>query len=164
VDGRLPLIFTAGKTPGAAAIDALAEGGLVAHTTIPLAEATASAIALTAVPVDLRDVPEAALTAVVRFADGSAAAGEKVRLSVSDDEGAKGTIAGGEVFEGATDKMGRLTIKFKKTPGAQGTVVVRAELLGDGGGVRQEDSVVLYLSQPPPGLQIYLPAVLRGAK
>jgi hypothetical protein len=93
---------------------------------------------------------------------GNPAAGETVRLSVSDDDGDRGTIGGGEVFEGATDKKGQLKATFAKKAGAEGTVIVRAELLGEGGAVVREASVLLYLSEPPPALKLFLPVAIRN--
>jgi hypothetical protein len=159
VDGRLPVKFTAGTEAGMATIQAMGEGGLTTSTTILLAQPVATGLELTADRIDLRTVNEATLTARVFLNTGGPAANQTVRLSVSDDEGSKGKIAGGEVFTGKTDVQGRLRAKFVKTPGAQGTVVVRAELQGPDGEVRQEASVVLYLSEAPPGLSAYLPMI-----
>ena len=160
-DGRLRIIFTAGNTPGTATISAIAEGGLTAETTIEMAEPTGSVIALTAAPIDLSSANQSALTVTVRDLYGDPAAGETVRLSVSDDKGDQGTIAGGEVFEGATNKDGQLKATFKKTAGGQGPVVVRAELLGPGGAVLRETSVTLYLSGVQSEHRAFLPMVRR---
>ncbi len=158
-DGRLQVIFTAGTSPGTATLSALAEGGHTAETTIEMAEATGSTIELVASPIDLSNTNQSSLTVTVRDLFGEPAAGETVRLSVSDDAGDQGTIAGGEVFEGATNKDGQLKATFVKTEGGEGPVVVRAELLGPGGEVLREASVTLYLSGLPAGL--YLPVVRR---
>jgi hypothetical protein len=160
-DGRLPLVFTAGTTPGKATINVMAEGGLTAETSFILGQPFAAAIDLTAATIDLSNAPETMLTATVLDTNGAPAPGRTVRLSVSDDDGAKGTILGKEVYQGTTGPLGRVQAKFVKTPEATGTVVVRAELLSPSGEVLQEDSVVLYLSEPPPGLRFYLPAI-RG--
>jgi hypothetical protein len=161
-DGRLRVIFEAGNQPGTATIDALAEGGLMASTTIELAEPVAATITLAATPVDVSDVNSSALLVTVLDTMGNPAAGETVRLSVSDDDGDRGTIGGGEVFEGATDKKGQLKATFAKKAGAEGTVIVRAELLGEGGAVVREASVLLYLSEPPPALKLFLPVAIRN--
>jgi len=145
VDGRLRILFTAGANPGTATISALAEGGLTAETTIELAEPTAASIVLGASPIDLSEANQAQLTVSVRDLYGDPAVGETVRLSVSDDAGDQGTIAGGEVLEGATNKDGQMKATFTKAPGAEGQVVIRAELLGPGGEVVAETSKVLYL-------------------
>jgi len=160
-DGRLRIIFTAGNAPGTATISVTAEGGLTAETTIEMAEPTGSIIQLTAAPIDLSDANQSSLTVTVRDLHGEPAAGETVRLSVSDDAGDQGTIGGGEVFEGATNKDGQLKATFVKAAGGEGPVVVRAELLGPGGAVLRETSVVLYLSGLPAGELLYLPAVMR---
>ncbi|MBP6015534.1 MAG: hypothetical protein KA586_02355 [Candidatus Promineofilum sp.] len=160
-NGRLRVIFTAGTTPGIATISAIAEGGLTAETTIEMAEPTGSVIALTAAPTDLSTANQSTLTVTVRDLYGDPAAGESVRLSVSDDRGDQGTIAGDEVFEGATNKDGQLKATFKKTAGGQGQVVVRAELLGPGGAVLRETSVTLYLSGIRSENRIFVPLVRR---
>jgi hypothetical protein len=162
-NGRLPLVFTAGTTPGTATISALAEGGLMAETTFTLAEPEGTELRLTAAPIDLSNATQSLLTVTVLDAYGDPAAGEMVRLSVGDDDGDRATIAGGEVFEGATNKQGRLTATLLKTAGATGYVVVRAELLDSGGAVRREAAVVIYLSDAPPptGGQVYLPVQIR---
>ncbi len=84
-----------------------------------------------------------------------------MRLSVSDDKGDQGTIGGGEVFEGATNKDGQLKATFKKTAGGKGPVVVRAELLGPGGAVLRETSITLYLSGIQSQSRTFLPLVRR---
>ena len=160
-DGRLRIIFTAGTTPGTATLSALAEGGHTAETTIVMAEATAANIQLTAAPIDLSNANQSALTVTVRDLYGEPAAGETVRLSVSDDKGDQGKINGGEVFEGATNKDGQLKANFVKTAGGQGAVVVRAELLGPGGEVLREASVTLYLSGIRTENRVFLPMVRR---
>ena len=48
--GRLPVVFTAGTSAGVAEINALAEGGLQASTTITLAQPGADTLAFTAAP------------------------------------------------------------------------------------------------------------------
>lgn len=160
-NGRLRVIYKAGNEPGIATIHALAEGGLEATTTIELAEPVATSIELAATPTDVSDVATSDLVVTVLDTAGKPAAGETVRLSVSDDDGEKGTIGGGEVFEGATDKQGKLKAKFVKAAGAEGTVVVRAELM-DGSTVVREASVLLYLTEPPAGLRIYMPVTVRN--
>ena len=162
-DGRLPVLFTAGTTAGTATISVIAEGGLTAETTIQLAEPVATFIELTATPNDLRTTDEAKLTVKVLNNNGSPAPGAKVRLSVSDDDGSKGTIGGGEVFIGTTGTQGRLETKFLKANGATGTVMVRAELLAPGGAVKQEVSVMLYFSEAAPDLRVYLPLVIGSS-
>lgn len=161
-NGRLPLVFTAGNSAGVGTVSVLAEGGLTAETSFALAPPRATKLAFTAAPVDLEDVKQSALTVTVLDDYDSPAAGETVRLSVSDDNGDQGTIGGGEVFEGATNKQGQLKATFIKTAGATGTVVVRAELLDADGNVVREVSQKLYLSGGAPGsVGLYLPAVLR---
>jgi hypothetical protein len=86
-------------------------------------------------------------------------AGRAVRLSVGDDNGDKGTIAGGETFVGVTNNQGRVTATFVKAAGATGDVVIRAELLGPGDVVEREESALLHLDQTPPGL--YLPVIQK---
>ena len=159
-DGRLRIIFTANNTPGIATLSVMAEGGLTAETTILKAEPEASTITLVASPIDLSNASQSSLTVTVLDLYGDPSPGETVRLSVSDDAGDQGTIAGGEVFEGATNKDGQLKATFMKTAGGEGPVVVRAELLGPGGQVLREASVVLYLSGIP-GELLYLPVVRR---
>jgi hypothetical protein len=162
-NGRLPLVFTAGTKPGVATISVLAEGGLMAETTFVLAEPEGTELRLAAAPTDLSNATQSALTVTVLDAYGDAAAGESVRLSVGDDDGDRATIGGGEVFEGATNKQGRLTATLMKTAGATGQVIVRAELLRPDGTVRREVSVAIYLSDAPPpaGAQVYLPVQIR---
>ena len=160
-DGRLRILFKAGTNPGTATISALAEGGLMAETTIELAEPAAASIVLGAAPIDLSEANTAQLTVQVRDLYGDPAVGETVRLSVSDDAGDQGTIGGGEVLEGATNKDGQMKATFVKAPGGAGQVVIRAELLGPGGAVLRETSVVLYLSGLPEGNTLYLPVVRR---
>ena len=92
---------------------------------------------------------------------GDPAVGETVRLSVSDDAGDQGTIAGGEFLEGATNKDGQMKATFVKAAGGEGQVVIRAELLDASGGVLRETSVVLYLSGIPIENQLFLPVVRR---
>ena len=160
-DGRLSILFTAGNSPGTATISALAEGGLMAETTIELAEPTATDISLSAAPIDLSSANQSALTVTVRDAFGDPAVGETVRLSVSDDAGDQGTIGGGEVLEGATNKDGQMKATFAKAASGEGAVVIRAELLGPGGAVLRETSIVLYLSGLPTGQQLFLPVIRR---
>lgn len=160
-DGRLRIIFTAGNSPGTATLSALAEGGLTAETTIEMAEPSGSAIELTASPIDLSTASQSSLTVTVRDLYGEPAAGETVRLSVSDDAGDQGAIGGNEVFEGATNKDGQMKATFTKAAGGEGDVVIRAELLGPGGVVLRETNVTLYLSGLPTVNQLFLPVVRR---
>lgn len=160
-NGRLRLVFKAGNTPGTATISALAEGGLTAETTIDLAPPKAEAISLAASPTDLSNVNQAALTATVRDQYGTPVSGAKVRLSVSDDTGSKGTIGGGEVLEGVTNNQGQFKASFIKKPEAEGQVVVRAELLDNAGQVIRESAIVIYLSDPPGSRNVYLPVAIR---
>ena len=161
-NGRLPLVFTAGNKAGVATIDVIAEGGLMAETTFILAEPKATQLNLTASPTNLTNADQSALLVTVLDDYNDPASGETVRLSVSDDNGDKGTISGGEVFEGATNKQGQLKATFKKTANAQGKVVVRAELLDAGGKVLREVSVTLYLSGAVPADEgVYLPVLIR---
>jgi len=160
-NGQLRVVFTAGNAPGTATITARM-GAMTAETTIRLAAATADSLQLTADLTDLTNASSANLTATVRDAYGDPTPGQTVRLSVSDDDGEKGTIAGDEVFEGATNLGGQMKAKFTKVPGATGQVVVRAELLDAQGVVIREASLLLRLSAPPVGL--FLPVVLRAAQ
>ncbi len=160
-DGRLRIIFTAGNAPGTATISALAEGGLMAETTIELAEPTGNQIAIAATPIDLSQANQSALTVTVRDQFGQPAAGETVRLSVSDDAGDQGTIGGGEYIEGATNKDGQMKANFVWAAGGARTVVIRAELLGPGGAVLRETSLTLHLSGLPASGRTFLPVVRR---
>ncbi|MCZ2115618.1 MAG: hypothetical protein LC131_17575 [Anaerolineae bacterium] len=160
-DGRLRIVFTAGTTPGTATLSALAEGGNMAETTVALAPPDAADIELVASPVDLSEAGQSTLTVTVRDLYGDPSPGETVRLVVSDDAGDQGTIAGSDVFEGATNKNGQLKATFVKTEGGAGSVVVRAELLGSDGSVARETSVTLYLSGAQGAYQLYLPVTQR---
>ncbi len=160
-DGRLKIIFTAGTIPGTATLSALAEGGLMAETAIELAEPSAANIQVAASPIDLSNTNQSSLTVTVRDLYGDPSPGETVRLSVSDDAGDQGTIAGGDAFEGATNKDGQMKATFIKAAGGAGAVVIRAELLGPGGELLRETSVTLYLSGVPQGGKVYLPFVRR---
>jgi hypothetical protein len=159
-NGRLPVLFTAGTAVGVAEINATAEGGLQADTTVTIAQPDARSLALAATPTYLGGVDSAMLVATVLDAYGNPVAGRAVRLSVSDDNGDKGTIAGGETFVGVTNNQGRVTATFDKAAGATGDVVVRAELLGPGDVVEREESVLLHLDQEA-GSQLYLPVIQR---
>jgi hypothetical protein len=159
-NGRLPVVFTAGTAVGVAEIHATAEGGLQANTTVTIAQPEARSLALTATPTYLGGVDSATLVATVLDGYGNPVAGRAVRLSVSDDNGDKGTIAGGETFVGVTNNQGRVTATFAKAAGATGDVVVRAELLGPGDVVEREESVLLHLDQEA-GSQLYLPVIQR---
>jgi len=97
----------------------------------------------------------------VRDAYGDPVQGETVRLSVSGDEGDQGTIGGGEVFEGATNRDGQVQATFVKAAGGAGAVVVRAELLDPDGDPRRETSIVLYLSGIQAEHRLMLPMVTR---
>ncbi len=148
--------------PGIATLSALAEGGNMAETTIEMAEPTAADIQLTASPTNLSNAGQSALTVTVRDLYGDPSPGETVRLSVSDDAGDQGTINGSDMFEGATNKEGQMKATFIKTPGAEGTVVIRAELLGPGGETLRAASVILRLSKASPGeMHTFLPAIVR---
>ena len=72
-----------------------------------MAEPTGSRIAIAATPIDLSVANQSALTVTVTDIYGDPVAGVTVRISVSDDAGDQGTIAGGEFFEGATNKQAR---------------------------------------------------------
>ena len=96
----------------------------------------------------------------MRDVQGNPLPNQTVRLSVSDDNGDKGTIAGGEVLEGKTNAQGHLTATFLKTAEAEGKVVVRAELLAANGEVLREESITLTLNQAAGG--IYLPMVVHN--
>ena len=159
-NGRLPVLFTAGSSAGEAEISALAEGGLQAKTTILLAQPGAETLVFTAAPANLSNAPSAALLATVRDVQGKPLANQTVRLSVSDDNGDKGTIAGGEVWEGKTNAQGQVTATFLKADGANGTVVVRAELLAANGALVREESVLLTLSRQGG---VLLPVVVGGS-
>ena len=161
-NGVLPLLFTPGGQTGMGTISVLAEGGLMAETSVMLAEPTGFTLALSATPTQLGSADQAALLVTVLDTQGNPAKGESVRLGVSDDTGSLGTIGGGEFIEGATDKQGKMTATFVKTPGAQGQVIVRAELLGQNEVVLREVNVVLYLSEQSPGSNVYLPMQVRG--
>lgn len=160
-DGRLPVVFTAGTAVGVAEISATAEGGLQASTTIRIAQPVARSLALTATPTNLGGVDSATLVATVLDEYGDPVAGRAVRLSVGDDDGDRGTIAGGETFVGVTDNQGRVTATFDKAAGATGDIVVRAELLGPGDVVEREESVLLHLDQKETGLRLYLPVIQK---
>ena len=155
-DGRLKLIFTAGNTPGIATIRARM-ANMTATTTVLIAPAAADSLEILAAPADLANATTSNLTVTLRDSSGQPMAGRTIRLSVSNDDGTKGTFGGDEVFEGATNSAGQMKARFTKTPGAAGTVVVRAELLDDAGAVVRETSLVLRLSAPPGGA--FLPAI-----
>jgi hypothetical protein len=160
-NGRLRIVFKAGNTPGTATISALAEGGLTAETTIILANPVAESISLTATPFDLSNANQSALVATVRDQYGNPVSGATVRLSVGDDDGDRGTIGGGEVFDGVTNDQGQVKASFIKTAEAEGQVVVRAELLNQSGSVTRETSIVLYLSEQPGNTSVFLPVTIR---
>lgn len=160
-NGRLRIVFKAGNAPGTATISVLAEGGLTAETTIVLANPVAESISLTATPIDLSNANQSALVATVRDQFGNPVSGAKVRLSVGDDNGDKGTIGGGEVFDGVTNNQGQVKANFIKIAEAEGQVVVRAELLNQAGSVVRETGIVLYLSEPPGNSSIFLPVTIR---
>jgi hypothetical protein len=160
-DGRLRIIFKAGTSPGIATISAVAEGGLMAETQIVLANPAAESITIAANPIDMSNVSQSALTATVRDQFGNPVSGAKVRVSVSDDRGERATIGGGEYVEGTTNNQGRYNATLAKKPNAKGPIVVRAELLNQAGNVLREDSIVIYLSDPPGSLRIMLPIIMR---
>ena len=90
-------------------------------------------------------------------------AGVSVRLSASDDDGEKGTIEGAEAVTLTTAADGTVTATFTKTPGAQDSIVVRAELLAPGGDVLMEDAETLVLGEPVVAVEtkIFLPMIQR---
>lgn len=159
-DGRLKLIFTAGNTTGTATITARM-ANMTATTTIEVAPAAVESLQIVASPADLTNAATSDVTVTLRDSSGQPVAGRTIRLSVSDDDGSKGTFYGEEVFEGATDVNGRMKAKFTKTAGATGDVVVRAELLNQDGLVVRETSIVLRLSAPPADRQLFLPIVIQ---
>jgi hypothetical protein len=159
-NGRLPILYTAGNSPGVAEITLLSEGPPL-KTTITLAAPAADTLAFSASPTNLADAPSAALLATVRDVQGNPVAGQTVRFSVSDDDGDKGTIAGGELWEGSTNSQGEVTATFVKADGASGAVVVRAELLSRQGEVLREESLTLRLSQGAGENGLYLPFIGR---
>ncbi len=164
-NGRMPVVFTAGTTPGTATISVIAEGGLMAETTVELARPAAADIALSAAPVNLSNAVQSTLTVTVRDLYGNPSAGATVRLSVSDDAGDQGTIGGSDIFKGATNTNGQMKATFTKTAGGRGAVVVRAELLdrpdGDKAKVLDEASITLYLSGVQGQQQNFLPMIRR---
>ena len=165
-DGRLRVIFHAGGSPGVATISAIGEGGLTAETTVLIAAPTADTLELTASTIDLSAANQSQLTVTVRDTEGQPAKGETVRLIVSDDAGDQGKINGADpqtnTFEGATNAQGQLKATFVKTPGGQGPVVVRAELLNGAGEVIRETSITLYLSGvPADDIRLFLPVVSK---
>jgi hypothetical protein len=107
----------------------------------------------------------ATLMVTVTDAWGDPAANALVRIGVSDDEGAKGLIAGSEVITVTTNTNGQVQALFSKSEKATGTVTVRAELLFIDQGashVMQEDHKVIRLegSATPPN-EIHLPLIIR---
>ncbi|MBX7251487.1 MAG: hypothetical protein K1X50_05835 [Candidatus Promineofilum sp.] len=161
-NGRMPVVFTAGTTPGTATISVIAEGGLMAETTVALARPAAADIALSASPTNLSSAGQSSLTVTVRDLYGNPSAGATVRLSVSDDAGDQGTIGGSDTFEGATNTNGQMKATFVKTNGGTGAVVIRAELLdGPDGEVIDETSITLYLSGAQGQMRNFLPMVRR---
>ncbi len=162
-NGRLPLEFRAGAETGEAVITALVEG-LTATTTLQIRNPSTAQIDLVAAPNDISNANATALVATLRDAWGDAVVGQRVRLSVGDDDGSQGTINGSEVITGTTDSNGQVIASFTKGASAAGTVVVRAEaLVGEAAALRvtHEDSEVLTLSagSPPGSNLIYLPLI-----
>ncbi|MFN8490100.1 MAG: hypothetical protein U0350_21110 [Caldilineaceae bacterium] len=168
-NGRMPAQFTAGDQTGDAVITITFDGGATASTTLRIRNATASVIDLTASPNDLSTgATTSALVATLHDSGGNLVAGQLVRISVSDDKGARGTVNNGEVFTGTTDAQGQVTATFVKAANAQGQVAVRAEaLVADGAGYRvtQEDSEILKLTADvSTGEQkLYLPLITNGS-
>lgn len=164
--GRMPVTFTAGTEEGVALISALVEGEPVS-TTLLIRSPSADELVLTATPTDLsKGAGASALVATVRDAWGSPVVGQRVRLSVSDDDGSQGTINGGEVFTGTTDANGQLIATFAKGSNPVNTVVVRAATLApDGATFRttQEAFAILTLTEPTVVVdnRLYLPLVRR---
>ena len=128
---------------------------------------SAATLDLVATPNDLSaGGASSALVATVLDAWDAPVAGQTVRLSVSDDDGSQGTIAGGEVFTGTTNAAGQVIAAFSKGPAAVGTVAVRAEVVvgsGAGSRVTHEDVEILVLSDGGPvnSGRIYLPLISR---
>ena len=164
IDGRMPVVFTAGTTPGTATVSVIAEGGLMAETTVELARPAAADISLSAAPVNLSNAVQSTLTVTVSDLYGNPSAGATVRLIVSDDAGDQGTIGGSDTFSGATNTNGQMRATFAKTTGGRGAVVVRAELL-DGpdpdAKVLDEASITLYLSGVQGQQRNFLPMIRR---
>ncbi len=162
VEGRLPVLFTAGLESGVAEIIAEFDGGITARTSIEIKEAVPALLELSAAPLDLRNTDVSQLDATLRDAWGEPVAGAMLRFSVGDDDGDRGTIDGGETAERVTDDSGHATTRFVKTPDATGAVIVRVEAGSGDGVVDLEASVRLLLSDS--GLdddRIYLPIVER---
>ncbi|MEZ4556391.1 MAG: hypothetical protein R2854_08080 [Caldilineaceae bacterium] len=90
-------------------------------------------------------------------------AGVTVRLSAADDDGEKGTIDGAEAVTLITAADGTVTATFTKTPGAQDSIVVRAELLSPADDVLMEDAATLVLGEPVVAVEneIFLPLIQR---
>ncbi|MEZ4716073.1 MAG: hypothetical protein R2851_08290 [Caldilineaceae bacterium] len=162
-DGRLPVELTAGTTPGVAEITGLIDGGLEAHTTVPIEIAHARSLDLTASPTDLRSADTSTLVATVRDPWDAPVAGVSVRLSAADDDGEKGPIEGAEAVTLITAADGTVTATFTKTPGAQDSIVVRAELLSPADDVLMEDAATLVLGEPVVAVEneIFLPLIQR---
>ena len=170
VNGRLAVQFTAGAQTGDALITITLDGAVTATTTMRIRNATASTIDLTATPTDLSNgVNQSTLVATLHDNRGNPVANQLVRLSVSDDMGARGTLNNSEVFTGTTDAAGQVSATFVKTPNATGQVAVRAEaLVADGAGYRvtQEDLEMLRLAAPTQGagLKLYLPLISQNGR
>ena len=166
-NGRLPIRFTAGDQTGEAQITFVLEGDATATTILQIRNPSAATLDLVATPNDLSaGGVSSALAATVLDAWGSPVAGQTVRLSVSDDDGSQGTIAGGEVFTATTDAAGQVAATFSRGPAAAGTVAVRAEVLvesGAGSRVTHEDMEILVLSDGGDVQtgRIYLPLISR---
>jgi hypothetical protein len=147
---------------GVAEIIAEFDGGITARTSIEIKEAVPALLELSAAPLDLRNTDVSQLDATLRDAWGEPVAGATVRFSVSDDDGDRGTLEGGETAERVTDDSGHATARFVKTPEATGAVIVRVEARSGDGVVDLEARVRLLLSDS--GLdddRIYLPIVER---
>ena len=138
------------------------EGDATATTVLQIRNPSAATLDLVATPNDLSaGGASSALVATVLDAWGTPVAGQTVRLSVSDDDGSQGTIAGSEVYTGTTNANGQVLAVFSKGQAA-GTVAVRAEVVvGSGAGyVTHEDVEILILSDGgPEELWAYLFAV-----
>ncbi|MCX6046283.1 MAG: hypothetical protein NT075_14320 [Chloroflexi bacterium] len=168
-NGRMPVQFTAGNETGDATITFTLAGGATATTTLHIRNATASVIDLTASPNDLSNgVNNSTLVATLHDSGGNPVVDQLVRISVSDDTGARGTVNNGEVFTGTTDAQGQVAATFVKAANAQDQVAVRAEaLVADGAGgyrVTQEDTEILKLAGQPTisGPNLYLPMIRNG--